>query len=623
MSNDRVSRSLRPAKMNCAHPLERPMNKLKYRRSVMTILMVFAVLGPIDAEAQTPVWTLHTIDPRTETARGADGVRLFDVNGDGLLDVTSGWEEADEARVYLHPGPKKVKTIWPKVTVGRKVGRPEDAVFCDLDGDGAVDVISSGEARRIHFHWAPKNEDDYLKETAWKTEVLPASIKNAGMFVAPQQLDGKNGLDLISGGKNTDLVWFESPKNPRNVEAWKRHTISSACDDGWTMGIYAADMDQDGDSDVVWTTRKGENGGVRWLENPGAGSAQKKPWPEHKISEGNRNFMFGDVADVDGDGRLDVVAPVRNEALHFFQNAGDGNWKDIVIEAPHAKKGAAVGDLDLDGRSDIVVTHVGKAGPVWYSSTGDPSDPASWQRRSTGARGGKSDLVQLYDLDLDGDLDILTTIETKDVQVMWYENPFSKNAPGSVAPRNAVHWKLAFSDVTGEGWQRLWMRDGAATVKSENGGLVISGDGDKPVELRLRPVISEDWRIEFDFRPGESAHSPTTLLFEAVGGDPGGSLSVNFYPENEMRFRQIGHAMEISSQKGEDEIFQPGRTHRIVVTKLGRRVTLEATNRETEKTQTYSASLKRRPAIPSGRIGLRQSGGTSRYSNFTIAILRP
>lgn len=246
------------------------------------------------------------------------------------------------------------------------------------------------------------------------------------MFVVPQQIDGKNGLDLIAGGKKTDLLWFESPKDPRKLDGWKRHTISSTGNDGWTMGIYAADMDRDGDKDFVWTTRMGNHGGVRWLENPGPGPAQEEPWTEHKISDGNHDFMFGDVADVDGDGLLDVVAPVRNEALHFFRNTGQGPWQDVVIQAPDAKKGVAVGDVNRDGQMDLVVTHVGKTGPVWYEYMGDPTDPASWRRHATGAPGGKSDLVQLYDVDRDGDLDILTTIETTKFQVMWYENPLSK-----------------------------------------------------------------------------------------------------------------------------------------------------------------------------------------------------
>src|SRR5687768_13312751 len=81
-------------------------------------------------------WPRHVID---NGSRGADGVRLADINGDGKPDVVTGWEEGGEIRVCLHPGAAKVKEKWPAVTVA-KVASPEDAVFADVDGDGSVDV---------------------------------------------------------------------------------------------------------------------------------------------------------------------------------------------------------------------------------------------------------------------------------------------------------------------------------------------------------------------------------------------------------------------------------------------------------------------------------------------------
>jgi hypothetical protein len=63
-----------------------------------------------------PPWPRHTID---DTSRGADGTRLADVNGDGLLDIATPWEEGGLIRVYVHPGLDKVKQPWPAVTVGK------------------------------------------------------------------------------------------------------------------------------------------------------------------------------------------------------------------------------------------------------------------------------------------------------------------------------------------------------------------------------------------------------------------------------------------------------------------------------------------------------------------------
>ena len=63
----------------------------------------------LDVEVKEAPWAYHVID---DTSRGADGVKLADVNGDGLMDIVTGWEEGGVTRVYLHPGPAKAKERW-------------------------------------------------------------------------------------------------------------------------------------------------------------------------------------------------------------------------------------------------------------------------------------------------------------------------------------------------------------------------------------------------------------------------------------------------------------------------------------------------------------------------------
>ena len=70
-------------------------------------------------------WLRHVID---DQSRGADGTRLADANGDGLIDIVTGWEQGGVTRVYLNPGPKLAKSRWPNVTVG-PAQAVEDAVL--------------------------------------------------------------------------------------------------------------------------------------------------------------------------------------------------------------------------------------------------------------------------------------------------------------------------------------------------------------------------------------------------------------------------------------------------------------------------------------------------------------
>jgi hypothetical protein len=91
-------------------------------------------------------------------------------------------------------------------------------------------------------------------------------------------------------------------------------------------------------------------------------------------------------------------------------------------------KSAALADIDLDGRRDIVIsceTREQVSGIVWLS------DPLSTRGASAlheisgiaGPKGLKFDRVELIDLDADGDQDVLTTEERSLWGVVWFENP--------------------------------------------------------------------------------------------------------------------------------------------------------------------------------------------------------
>ena len=82
-----------------------------------TVLWIVAVASAVEVRCDPAspasgkqIWKRHTID---NSSRGADGVRLADVNGDGLMDLTTGWEEGGVIRVYLNPGPKRAKRDSP------------------------------------------------------------------------------------------------------------------------------------------------------------------------------------------------------------------------------------------------------------------------------------------------------------------------------------------------------------------------------------------------------------------------------------------------------------------------------------------------------------------------------
>lgn len=376
-------------------------------------------------------WKRHTIDFSSKEAGklGADGIRLADVDGDGLPDITTGWEQGGAIVVYRNPGAAKSKSTWPSVTVGMVRG-PEDAVFIDLDGDGKLDVVSSceGSDRTMYVHWAPAKRGNYWKSRAWQTKPIPATKgKQMWMFATPAQIDGVGAKDLFvsSKGGNATIGWLRRKTDSgRDVSALEFIKLRSA---GWVMSLEALDLDADGDTDLLFSDRNGPRRGVGWLENPGGEKASRlSEWGDHMLGGEKHEVMFLDMGNVIGDSAVDIVCTTRNKEILIFERAGD-SWKTSVIPNPMGLtngKAVAIGDVDGDGQNDLVhTTNTGgnrnAPGVTWLKRSGQ-----KWQAHDiSGNVGVKFDLIKLVDLDGDGDLDAITCEEVDNLGVFWYENP--------------------------------------------------------------------------------------------------------------------------------------------------------------------------------------------------------
>lgn len=391
--------------------------------------VVLILISSSLAHAEGP-WARHTID---DSSKGADGIRLADINGDGLPDIATGWEEGGIVRAYLHPGKAKAKQKWPAVTVG-KVRSAEDAVFADLDGDGAADVVSSceGGTKSMFIHWAPKELSSFLDASKWMTEAIPATArKQSWMYALPIEIDGKNGLDLIVGskGNNGSIGWLQSPENARDLSNWKYHKLQDA---GWIMSLIAIDMNKDGRDDILVSDRKGQRRGIYWLERPEASAAEdNQKWRRRNVGGQDREIKFISHGDLDQDGVLDIIA-IDKKSVTWFRAHKTG-WSEHVIPLPKGVgggKSAVILDVNLDGRNDIVFSCEGANGPLsgmrWLSWRDSPFDKEWQSHEIAGEPGIKYDQVIPYDVDGDSDLDILCCEERDQLGVFWYENPSKK-----------------------------------------------------------------------------------------------------------------------------------------------------------------------------------------------------
>jgi hypothetical protein len=389
------------------------------------------LLGMTAVAAADPVppsagWRRHTLDA---SSRGADGVRLDDVNRDGLPDAVTGWEEGHLVRVYFHPGVERVRREWPRVTVGQ-VAAPEDAVLVDLDGDAELDVISccEGRTRTVFVHWAPADPAQRGDDSAWTTAAIPCTAgRQMWMFALPLPAgDGAHPMLIVGAkGPGATISRLVPGGNPRDLSGW---TLSPLCRAGWIMSLRAVDFDADGDLDVLFSDRKGPTRGCHWLEQPDTGS--QSAWPVHFIGGADHEVMFLDHADLDGDGLREVIAATSDAGLLIFRQEMPGAaWKARHVPMPpETGTGKAVRgvDVDLDGQLELVVScesAAGRHGVFWLESAGTGPAGSVLQPISGRDEGVKFDRIEAVDLDQDGDQDVMTCEERDGLGVIWYENP--------------------------------------------------------------------------------------------------------------------------------------------------------------------------------------------------------
>lgn len=370
-------------------------------------------------------WPMHIID---QSSRGADGVRLADVNKDGLPDIVTGWEEGGDIRIAINPGIDKVAKEWSSFSTGR-VNDPEDAVLVDLDGDGRLDVLSctEGKDRSVYVHWNPGEDSS----GDWETQPVPALAGEAAwMFCLPLPIMRQDKTDLVIGSKNPNgqLGWLETSGAPRDLAAWQWHTLRAS---GWIMSLIAEDMDGDGDQDILFSDRRGPVSGVYWLER----TEDLTVWPEHEVGARESEVMFITTGDLDGDGDRDIAAAVkpRDIVLLLREDQQGAQWRTETVtfsDSYGTSKAVRIADIDQDGQPDLAVTceqAETTSGVFWLSRNAD----GTWRDHDiAGAPGIKYDLIEPIDLDGDGDLDIVTCEEREIDAVIWYENPTATGENG-------------------------------------------------------------------------------------------------------------------------------------------------------------------------------------------------
>jgi hypothetical protein len=249
-------------------------------------------------------------------------------------------------------------------------------------------------------------------------------------------------MDVVAGSKDDrdagrdavgELAWLDTPEETSG--GWQYYPIGRL---NWPMSIIPYDVDQDGDLDLLVSDRRGGDNrrGMRWFENPGKNWEEDGGWDGHYVADLRAvDPLFVDLGDLDGDGAPELVIPFDALATIMFvslaeplsdESPGEAIELNYTVDFGQSQfKSVAVGDIDLDGYNEIVVTFVDGSDGIGYFDHPETSvtDTWTWVPLVEGFEQPKFDLALLYDVDGDGDLDIVTTEDVEGLGVIWLENP--------------------------------------------------------------------------------------------------------------------------------------------------------------------------------------------------------
>jgi hypothetical protein len=246
----------------------------------------------------------------------------------------------------------------------------------------------------------------------WKKTVLDTKFRSEGVAVADVNKDGK--MDVLNGE-----YWYEAPDwKPHEMQPFKDHGTGQA---GYSRSFacWADDFNADGYPDLIVVDFPGAP--CYWAENPKG--APDKHWPRHEIwhSACNETPLYVDLF---GTGKRVLIMGFQPKGaktdgaqgqMAYFTPAEDPNavWKMHAISEPSMpgrppvpgtnrfSHGLGVGDLNGDGRQDVIVTE------GWWEQPEKP-DGNPWRFHAAKLGPACADMFA-YDVNLDGKNDVISS----------------------------------------------------------------------------------------------------------------------------------------------------------------------------------------------------------------------
>jgi hypothetical protein len=308
----------------------------------------------------------------TSSWSGFDGITAAgDVDGDGYDDFLVHDDKTGTHHVYFNNGTGQfhLRAAVPASLDGTGSDRFSQIVGVgDVDGDNYEDLLAiDSRTGELELHALAANgsalHEGKVVGSGWGANRLPAAVRDGSY-----DYNGDSATDFVAR-RNSDGTTFLYPGNGSGTHGAR---ISwGAALNGMTLIATAGDMNGDGFADVLART----SGGTLYLY-PGTGSGALNTAGRITIGSGwNAMGTITGGHDYDSDGKADAIAVhASTGVLYLYPGKGDGTFgarKQIGTGWNGMREITAAGDLDHDGRADMIAARISDGCLYFYGGKGD------------------------------------------------------------------------------------------------------------------------------------------------------------------------------------------------------------------------------------------------------------
>ncbi len=307
-----------------------------------------------------------------------------------------------------------VDTIAP--TVGWISGTPPadsagPAVFTIEVSEG-IDGLDGEEDLVITHRGTAHTSVQVIQEAADRYRVEVSGLTGTGSLALAVSLTS----DVSDFGGNpllasviSEPVFFD---DRRGMLPWSASNGVTASFSGVAV-VTVADLDRDGRLDLVGAAGNPADQ-VSWWD--------AATWSQHTIAPVFDGASTIAVADFDLDGFPDVVAGAVNaRRIRWWRNRE--GWSDFPVATDIADPttlSVAVADVDRDGRPDVISGAFSSGSVAWWRNL--PGNlTTDWPRATIDAEINDIEAIAVADLDLDGDPDVVAAASNSNA-IFWWEN---------------------------------------------------------------------------------------------------------------------------------------------------------------------------------------------------------